>query len=126
MVRVPSQRLESPMVHRGEVQEAFPFSDGSTPEFIRPAQRGLASPRGIFTQQRRVFVFKTCLRPSLASCSYLHGRIPVNRETRTSASSLPLLQSCRILSAALCRFAIELSVSVKPLRLPSVAHITVP
>jgi len=62
------------MVNRGEVQEAFPFRDGSAPSsYARPSVP--RSPGGIFTQQRGVLVFKTCLRLFLASCSHLHGRI---------------------------------------------------
>src|SRR6267378_4882574 len=75
----------------------------------------------IFTQGRAVLVFKTRARPRLASNRDLHGLIPVNRETRTSASSVPLRYCSRILPAALCGFSREERVAEKSLRTPSVA-----
>src|SRR5260370_27755750 len=109
------------MVSRSHLHETLLLGERSTPEFVRQAQCWFASPGRKFTQRRAVLVFKTRVRLRLASNCDLHGLIPVNRETRTSASSFPLRYCSRILSAALCGFSRAERVTEKSLRTPSVA-----
>src|SRR6266852_8503277 len=119
--RIANQSKYSLMMQGGHLHKALSLSECPTAEFIRATQCGFASPGRIFTQGRAVLVFKTRLRLRLASSCDLHGLIPVNRETRTSASSFPLRYCSRILSAALCGFSRAERVTEKSLRTPSVA-----
>src|SRR6267378_8691347 len=109
------------MVQGSHLQETLLLRECSTAELIRPAQCKFPSPSCIFTQGSAVLVFKAPLRLRLTSNGTLHGLIPVNRETRTSASSFPLRYCSRILSAALCGFSRAERATEKSLRTPSVA-----
>src|SRR5579863_3339097 len=106
---------------RGNLHETLLLGERPTAELIRPAQRGFASPGRIVTQGSAVLVFKTHVRIRPASSRDLHGLVPVNRATRTSASSFPLRYCSRIRSAALCGFSRAERVAEKSLRTPSVA-----
>src|SRR5712692_3872339 len=119
--RIANQSKHSLMMQGSYLYETLLLAESSTPEFIRPTQCGFASPGRIFTQGSAVLVFKTRARLRLAPNRDLHGLIPVNRETRTSASSVPLRYCSRILSAALCGFSRAERVTEKSLRTPSVA-----
>src|SRR5229473_7324071 len=118
--RIANQSKYSLMMQGSYLHETLLLGESSTPEFIRPTQCGFASPGRILTQRRAVLVCKTRTRLRLASNRDLHGLIPVNRETRTSASSFPLRYCSRILSAALCGFSRAERVTEKSLRTPSV------
>src|ERR1700737_1075506 len=119
--RTANQHHYSVVMQRSHLHETLLLAERSTAEFIRPAQCAFASPGRIFTQGSAVLIFKSRARLRLASNRDLHGLIPVNRETRTSASSFPLRYCSRILSAALCGFSRAERVTEKSLRTPSVA-----
>src|SRR5260370_22185353 len=118
--RIANQQHYSLVMQGSHLHETLLLGERPTPEFIRPAQCGFASPGRIFAQGRQVLVFKTRRWLRLTSNCALHGLIPVNRATSASASSFPVRYCARILSAALCGFSRAERVAEKSLRTPSV------
>jgi hypothetical protein len=77
-------------MNRGDLQQASALIDGLTPEFIGAPECRFARIRRVFQKRRAVMLLERwrTFRFRFRGCS--HERIPVNRATTTSASSVPL------------------------------------
>lgn len=103
--RIGDNVPESLMMDRAYLHQTFSLRDGVAPE------PGFTRIPVVIEQRCPVLPLEGCrflFRHPLGSS--LHGRTPVNRATRTSASSVPLPYRSRILSAARCGASVQLCV----------------
>src|SRR5882724_1090562 len=112
--------LKRLMVKGRNLHQALAFHDGAAPEFVSAPKRGFAWIFEVTQKRRAIALLEACGRFRRRLTSDFHERIPVNRATSTSASSLPLRKRSRILSAARCGASRADRFSKKLLRTPSV------
>src|ERR1700676_3646714 len=119
-LRIGKHPVESLMMQGSDFHEALFLADGAAPQVVSAAQCGLATTLGIFTKHRTIFFLKSWWQLRLPFGYRLHARTPVNRTTKTSASSFPLLCCLRIFSAARCGDSRAERPSTNSPRIPSV------
>ena len=113
------------MMQGGDFHEALFLGDGAPPQFVRAAQRTLATILDVFPKRGTIFLFKSRRQLYLSFGSRLHARTPVSRTTKTSASSFPRPCCLRILSAARCGDSMAERLSTNSPRIPSVTKTSV-